>query len=133
MSFRIDPSAAVPVSEQIAELVRMAIASGRLRPGDRLESVRALARELLVNPNTVAKVYRDLEREGVLDTRPGSGVFVAPGATAKCRRAGEKAVREAVDAAVAKAVAAGMSTGEIEALWRECTEKSGELIHAMGS
>ena len=130
MSWKIDPSAAVPVSEQIAELIRLAIASGRLRSGDRLESVRGFARELLVNPNTVAKVYRDLEREGVLDTRPGSGVFVAPGATAKCRKAGAKAVREAVDAAVAKALAAGMSTDEIEGLWRECTEMSGGLIHA---
>ncbi|MBD3162451.1 MAG: GntR family transcriptional regulator [Candidatus Latescibacteria bacterium] len=129
-SLKIDPSAAVSISEQIAEQVRLSIASGRLVPGDRLESVRGLARELLVNPNTVAKVYRDLEREGILDTRPGSGVFVAPGAPAKCRRAGARAVREAVEAAVEKGLAAGLAPEEIEELWRESLEKAGGMIHA---
>ena len=77
MILRIDPTGAVPVSEQIAEQIRFAIATGRLEPDEKLPSVRALARDLLVNPNTVAKVYRDLEREGILRTRPGSGAFVA--------------------------------------------------------
>ena len=130
MSWKIDPSAAVPVSEQIAESLRFAIASRRLRPGDRLESVRGFARELIVNPNTVAKVYRDLEREGVLASRPGSGVFVAPGATARCRRSGAKAVREAMVAAVAKALATGMSPEAIESIWSECLYGAGEEIHA---
>jgi GntR family transcriptional regulator len=130
MSFKIDPSSAVPISEQIAERVRLSIASGRLVPGDRLESVRGLARELLVNPNTVAKVYRDLEREGVLDTRPGSGVFVASGGPARCRLAGAKAVREAVEAAVQKALASGLDPGQIEGLWRESLEKAGGMFHA---
>jgi DNA-binding transcriptional regulator YhcF (GntR family) len=129
MSWRIDPTAAVPVSEQIAELLRFAVASGRLRPGERVESVRGFARQLVVNPNTVAKVYRDLEREKVLASRPGSGVFVAPGATARCRRSGAKAVREAMDAAIAKALATGMTPEAIEDLWSECLFGAGEEIH----
>ena len=130
MSWKIDPTAAVPVSDQIAELIRMAIASGRLRPGDRLESVRGFARELLVNPNTVAKVYRDLLREGILATRQGLGAFVAKGATAKCRRAGTKVVREAMGAAITKALAAGMSQDDIENQWSECIEQAEGAVHA---
>ncbi len=109
MSWKIDPAAAVPFHEQIAEQIRLAIASERFRPGDRLESVRGFARQLLVNPNTVAKVYRELERQGLLFTRPGAGVFVAAGATAQCRKSGEKSVRKAMEAALEKALASGMS------------------------
>ena len=130
MSWKVDPTAAVPVSDQISEQIRLAIASGRLRPGDRLESVRRFARELLVNPNTVAKVYRDLLREGILSTRQGLGAFVARGATAKCRRAGSKAVREAMEAAIAKALAAGMSMQTIEEQWSDCVERSEGAVHA---
>ena len=109
MDLVIDPSAAVPVSEQIAEALRFAIATGELPTAGRRPSVRVLARELIVNPNTVAKVYRDLDREGVIRTRQGSGAFVAPGAARSCRRASLGAVRQAVEQAVAKARSAGLS------------------------
>ena len=76
----------MPVSEQIAEQVRFAIAAGRLGAEDRLPSVRALARDLLVNPNTVAKVYRDLERDGILRTRPGSAEVLSQDRTPRHAR-----------------------------------------------
>ena len=127
MDLTIDPTAAVPVSEQIAEGIHFAIATGQLAAGDRLPSVRGLARELLVNPNTVAKVYRDLEREGTLRTRPGSGVFVGEGAARRSRRASLGAVREAVRAAVAKGRAAGLERKEIVKLVRKCLEEAGAV------
>jgi GntR family transcriptional regulator len=118
MRLTIDPKSAVPVSEQIAEGIRFAIARGRLAAGERLPGVRTLARDLLVNPNTVAKVYRDLERDGVLRTRPGSGAFVGDHATARCRRASRTVARTALETALEKALAAGLDPREIEELVR---------------
>lgn len=127
MDIRIEPTASVPVSDQIAEGIRFAIAAGRTRPGDRLPSVRALARKLLVNPNTVAKVYRDLERERILRTKPGSGVFVGSRAGPPCRRASRDAVREAVREAFRKARDAGLDDREIADLLECCLEDAGAL------
>lgn len=82
MLHSIDPKSAFPIHRQIAEQIRRGVAAGLLLPGDQLPSVRELAAHLLVNPNTVAKVYRDLEREGLLETRRGQGTFIAAGAAA---------------------------------------------------
>ncbi len=125
MRLSIDPSAPECVSDQIREGVRLAIAGGDPRPGDALISVRALARDLLVNPNTVAKAYRDLVRDGVLVSRNGAGVFVAPEAPARCRRESAAAVRAALRAAVEKGVAAGLTGEEIEAVVAESLAKKG--------
>lgn len=132
MHLTIDPKSTVPVSEQIAEGIRFAIARGRLVAGERLPGVRTLARDLLVNPNTVAKVYRDLERDGVLRTRSGSGAFVADRATARCRRTSRAAARAALEAAIAKGLAAGLDPNEIEELIRgtlEVLEGAGVTDH----
>ena len=77
MEFQCDPTSRVPIYRQLIDQVRQGIARGKLRPGVRLPSVRVLSRELVVNPNTVARAYTDLEREGMLHTRQGLGVFVA--------------------------------------------------------
>src|SRR6267378_251005 len=77
ITFRLDPKSGVPVYRQIQDLIRYGIASGLLNPGEQLPTVRALAVELSVNPNTVIKAYSELEREGVLTTEQGSGTFVA--------------------------------------------------------
>jgi GntR family transcriptional regulator len=73
----INAKSAVPIYRQITDQIRWRVAAGRLAPGEKLPSVRDLASFLLVNPNTVAKVYRDLERDGLLETRRGEGTFVA--------------------------------------------------------
>jgi GntR family transcriptional regulator len=73
----INPKAAIPIYRQIADQIQRAVAAGKLQPGDQLPSVRELAAHLLVNPNTVARVYRDLEREGLLEARRGQGTYVA--------------------------------------------------------
>ena len=77
MQFAIDPKSGVPFYRQIIEQTKFAIASGELAPGDRLPTVRQLAVELSINPNTVIRAYRELEIEGVLDTQQGSGTFVS--------------------------------------------------------
>jgi GntR family transcriptional regulator len=77
MIVAIDPRDATPIYAQLERGLRAAIATGRLRPGDQLPTVRQLAVDLRVNANTVARVYLELERAGVLETRRGVGSFVA--------------------------------------------------------
>jgi GntR family transcriptional regulator len=77
IAFNLNPKSGVPIYRQIMDQIRHGIASGRLCPGEQLPTVRALAVELAVNPNTVIKAYSLLEQQGVLTTEQGSGTFVA--------------------------------------------------------
>ncbi len=77
MWFHVDPSGGTPIYRQIMDQVRSAVAAGTLATGDRLPSVRELAVELAVNPNTIAKAYQELERAGIIETPRGKGTFVA--------------------------------------------------------
>jgi GntR family transcriptional regulator len=110
----IDINSSVAVYVQIENHVQFAIASGRLKQGDQLPSVRELSERLGVNPNTVAKAYRDLEVMGLLYTRRGMGVFVNKGIEAKCREETRKRIIGRMHEVVAEAKAAGMELGEIE-------------------
>jgi GntR family transcriptional regulator len=78
ITIELNPKSGVPIYRQIQDQIRYGIASGLLVPGEQLPTVRALAVELSVNPNTVIKAYTELEREGVLTTEQGSGTFVGP-------------------------------------------------------
>src|SRR5215472_10952870 len=77
MAFHVNTASRLPIYQQLAQQIREAIARGELRPEAGLPSVRQLSRDLVVNPNTVARAYTELEREGLLNNRPGRGVFVA--------------------------------------------------------
>ncbi|MCW3491663.1 GntR family transcriptional regulator [Dethiobacter alkaliphilus] len=77
MWYYVDPHSGVPIYVQLKEQVKKAVAGGVLKPGEQLPSVRELALKLTVNPNTVAKVYQELEREGVIRVARGLGTFVA--------------------------------------------------------
>jgi len=77
LSLRISASSGVPVYLQLEQQIKHAIASGVLRPGDSLPSTRRTAADLRINPNTVARAFQNLEREGVIRTVPGGGTFVA--------------------------------------------------------
>jgi len=77
MIFVVDPHSGVPLFQQLMEQVKLAIAAGRLQPGDALPSVRSLAVPLGVNPMTISKAYNLLQREGILDHRPGKPLVVA--------------------------------------------------------
>jgi len=72
-----NPSSGVPIYLQLMEQVKHAVGTGALRPGDQLPGIRSLAEELVINPNTVAKAYRELEHAGVIELRHGAGAFVA--------------------------------------------------------
>ncbi|MBN1242664.1 MAG: GntR family transcriptional regulator [Spirochaetales bacterium] len=77
MEFRLDTASGLPVYRQIIQQIEHAILSGRLAPGDRLPTIRALSVELKVNPNTIQKAYAELELRGIVSTQVGSGTFVA--------------------------------------------------------
>ncbi len=110
----LEPRDPTPIYAQLDRGLRAAIATGRLRPGDQLPTVRQLAVDLRVNANTVARVYAELERSGVLETRRGVGSFVAAGGAA-ARPAEEKArgLHAFVTRVLAEAAAAGFSIEDV--------------------
>jgi len=75
--FRLNASSGVPLYLQLMEQVKHAVATGALRPGDQLPTIRALAQELVMNSNTVVRAYRELEHEGIVELRHGLGAFVS--------------------------------------------------------
>jgi GntR family transcriptional regulator len=116
MLFRPNPSLGVPIYLQLMEQVKHAIETGALRPGDQLPGMRPLAEELVINPNTVAKAYRELEHEGVIELRHGAGAFVAGTAGAKKDTDKVRATQAIVSTAVEKLRARGATDDEIRRL-----------------
>lgn len=116
----INPQSNVAVFAQIENEVRFAIASGQLKPGDKLPAVRAVAERLDLNPNTVAKAYRDLEIMGLVYSRRGTGIFIREGAAAACRAACYREILGKMHEAVAEARAAGLTAAEIQRIAKAC-------------
>ena len=96
MFFEINPSNGVPVYEQVARQITFAIASGAIEPGEMIPSVREMARELAINPNTVARAFRDLQDSEIIQTVRGTGLAVTKSAKAKCTAARTKLIRERI-------------------------------------
>ena len=119
MEFFIDPNSRSPICRQLTRQIREAVARGKLQPEERLPSVRELSRTLVVNPNTVARVYTELEREGILNTRPGLGVFVAQPGSELSRKVRKERLREALDRFLTEAVHLGFPADEVVALVSE--------------
>jgi GntR family transcriptional regulator len=113
MLFRPNPSSGVPIYLQLMEQIKHGIESGALRPGEQLPGIRPLAEELVINPNTVAKAYRELEHEGVIELRHGAGAFVSPHAREKKATEKVRAGQTIVAAAVERLRASGMTDEEI--------------------
>ena len=113
MEFQCDPTSRVPIYRQLIEQIRQAVARGRLRPGSRLPSVRVMSRELVVNPNTVARAYTELEREGVLNTRQGLGVFVAEPQAELSGAARRERLSASLDRFLTEAVHLGYSADDV--------------------
>ena len=103
MRIHISPSDGVPIYLQIVRQIRYLVASGRLKRTQQLPSVRSLAEQLLVNPNTVARAYRELESAGVLSTRRGAGVYVSDNVSPLARREQNRILTERIDALLAEA------------------------------
>jgi GntR family transcriptional regulator len=108
-----------PIYGQIADRVKFAVAGGALRPGELVPSVRELSKQLVVNPNTVARAYRDLQAEGLLESVRGMGLQVAEGATDRCRTARREMVRQRLRRVLEEARQGRMDPAEIEAIFRE--------------
>jgi GntR family transcriptional regulator len=116
---QIDPRSPVPLYDQIATRIRIAIAAGEYAEGDALPSVRQLAAQLRVNPATVVQAYRDLEREGFVAMRHGAGTYVQP--VAEERREGERAkqARALARRYMAEAARLGLTAAELHAALKE--------------
>jgi GntR family transcriptional regulator len=113
MALHIDTSSRLPIYQQLAQQIREAIARGELQPEAGLASVRQLSRELVVNPNTVARAYMELEREGLLISRPGRGVFVAQPRNDLTRSARDRRLTEQLDRWLTEAVHLGFSAPQV--------------------
>ena len=113
--FHIDTKHPTPLYHQLERSIKFAIATGKLRIGDQLPTVRQLAVELKINANTVAKVYAELEKSGVLQTRRGVGTFVhdRPAEVAFNRRDRERHLRELSDHFIAETHSRGFSIDEV--------------------
>jgi DNA-binding transcriptional regulator YhcF (GntR family) len=119
MFLRIEKGSAVPISRQIADQVATYCASGLLGPGDRLPSVRELARELAVNQNTILRVYERLCGEGVLEMRHGQGTFVAARATKRQLAAHRARLVDELRQIARQALGLGLSPDELHELLAE--------------
>jgi GntR family transcriptional regulator len=99
MVFRLPQSSGVPVYLQLMEQLRHAVETGALRVGDQLPTIRKVASDLVVNPNTVARAYRELEHEGLIELRHGSGAFIkeSVGGRVRLLRSAHALVRGAIE------------------------------------
>ena len=117
MLFRPNPSSGVPIYLQLMEQVKHSIETGALRRGEQLPGIRPLAEELVINPNTVAKAYRELEHEGVIELRHGAGAFVSANARAAKLSDQLRAAQSAVAATIEKLRGRGLTDEEIRRLF----------------
>ena len=121
----IDTRSATPIYVQIVEQVRARARDGNLRPGAPLPSVRQLASELGINPNTVAKAFLLLEREGIVQTIPRRGVFVAEAARARAAEWIEHRLDDVLDEVVREASGMGFDRGQVLAALRRRISAAG--------
>ena len=113
MQLHISPHDGVPIYLQIVNQVKYLVASGRLEPGEELPPIRTLAEQLLVNPNTVARAYRELELAGVVIKRRTAGTYVSDNASPLARRQRLKIIAQRVDALLAEARQMNIDTDEL--------------------
>ena len=116
MFFTINPSNGLAIYEQVVRQVVFAIAAGSLHSGDMVPSVRELARELAINPNTVARAYRQLQDDGVLQNVRGTGLVVADGACARCLAERLELLRNRIQQVLVEAKQSRLETAQLRVL-----------------
>ena len=119
LNIAINTGSATPIYKQITDQVRLAVATGRLAVGDQLPSVRALAEELVINPNTVARAYTDLAREGLIESRAGRGVFITRKRKMFTREEGRRRLEPLMEGLIGEAMVMDFTQEEL----REAFEK----------
>ena len=112
-AFRLDDHSGVPVYRQLIDQVQGAIAAGILKTGDQLPTVRLVAVELAINPNTVLRAYREMEIRGILDTQQGTGTFIADRPAEASNDHREKQLTQLVSEFISRAGAAGLTVDEL--------------------
>jgi len=129
MRLRVQPESSIPIYEQIVTQIVFAIAAGDVPAGEMVPSVRDLRQQLLVNPNTVARAYQDLERLGVLESRRGIGMAVTEDGPKVCRDRRKEIVRGRLREALREAASAGFSAEDVHAVvnaeWPRLSGKNG--------
>lgn len=116
--FTVDPRSGVPIYLQVIEQVKRGVALGTLAPGEQLPTVKSLALQLTVNANTIARAYRDLERDGVIETSPGRGSFIRMnGVATNENRLKHEVAEPAFDDAVRAAKGIGLDREEVRSLF----------------
>jgi GntR family transcriptional regulator len=114
MILNLNPASGLPLYLQLMETIKHAIETGALRPGEQLPAIRRVAEDLVMNPNTVVRAYRELEHQGILEVRQGSGAYVSlsvQGRTKVTRKA-----QAVIQSAVERVAALGLSEEEIRRL-----------------
>src|SRR6516162_7728258 len=119
MQIHIDSTDGVPIYIQVVNQIKQLVAAGRLSAGEEIPPIRVLAQQLVVNPNTVARAYLELEREGVVIKRHGSGTYISDAGSPLARKERLKILSERVDALVAEARHLEVGTEDLVKLVRE--------------
>ena len=127
MQLHISTHDGVPVYLQVVNQVKYLVASGRLAPGEELPPIRTLAGQLVVNPNTIARAYLELEREGLVVKRHGSGTYISDEGSPLARRERRKILIQRADALLAEARHLDVDLSEILALLKERHETLGPV------
>jgi len=122
----IDPRSHIPIYLQIADGIREAVAAGIYRTGESLPSLRAMAVDIQVNPNTVQRAYDELAREGLIHARRGKGLFVTEEGTASARTRAQQVVRRAFEQGIRKGRAAGLPRKEVRTIFEASLNDSGQ-------
>ena len=116
MFLHIDPEGGLAIYDQIVRQIKFAVAGGALPPAELIPSVRELARELAVNPNTVARAYQQLQTEGIVESVRGQGLAVSRGADKRCRAERAKLIGQRLRESLDEALRAGLEIDEIRQL-----------------
>jgi GntR family transcriptional regulator len=119
MIFHVDPHSGVPIFRQLIDQVRLAVATGALRPGDELPSIRTLAVPLGINPMTISKAYGILEREGVLERRPGRPLVIGEIETERMMSTKHDQLKKSLRPSVTMASQLGIAAPEALRIFRE--------------
>ena len=123
MQIRLSQTDGVPIYRQITNQIKYLVAAGRMEIGEKLPPVRRLAEELIVNPNTVARAYRELESEGVITSRQGSGAFVADNGSPLARREKQIVLNDRIDMLLTEAHNLGIDLNTLIKMLRDRSRK----------
>jgi GntR family transcriptional regulator len=113
MQIHIQSQSGVPIYQQVMQQIKYLVASGRLKPGEELPSIRVLAEQLLVNPNTIARAYRELETAGVVEKRRASGTYIADIGSPLARKERLKLLKQQIDGLLVEAFQMGFELDEV--------------------